>query len=60
MDIQAYVTDWVWQALLDETAWTTVQLRDRRYDCVIHMETAANGAEEFYSSKNNLARHESL
>lgn len=44
MDGQAYVTDQVWQALLDETAWSTIQLRDRRYECVIHMETAANGA----------------
>jgi hypothetical protein len=60
MDGQAYVTEQVWQALLDETAWSTIQLRDRRYECVIHMETAANGAEKFYTGENNEARYESV
>lgn len=60
MDGQAYVTEQVWQALLDETAWSTIQLRDRRYECVIHMETAANGAVKFYTGENNEARYESI
>lgn len=59
MDGQAYVTDQVWQALLDETGWSTIQLRDRRYEAVIHLETAANGAEKFYTGENNKARYES-
>jgi hypothetical protein len=37
-----------------------VQLRDRRYEAVIHMMTAAEGAEEFYTGENNEARYESL
>jgi predicted ATPase len=60
MDGQAYVTEQVWQALLDETAWSTIQLRDRRYEGVVHMETAANGAEKFYTGENNVARYESV
>lgn len=44
----AHTTEKVWQAVLDETGWSTIQLRDRRYDAVIHMVTAADGANEFY------------
>lgn len=53
MDGQAYVEEMVWQAILDETGWTTVQLRDRRYEAVIHLVTAADGADNFYSDANN-------
>lgn len=41
MDGSAYTTDEVWQAILDETGWSTIQLRDRRYEAVVHMITAA-------------------
>jgi hypothetical protein len=34
-------------------------LRDRRYEAVIHLVTAAEGAEEFYSTNTNEARYES-
>lgn len=35
-------------------------LRDTRYDAVIHLVTAANGAEAFYSGENNEARYETV
>ena len=41
MDGSAYTDENVWQAILDETGWTTMQLRDRRYEAVIHLVTAA-------------------
>ncbi len=56
----AYTDDNVWQALLDETGWSTIQLRDRRYEAVIHMVTAADGAVNFYSDVNNEARYETI
>ena len=59
MDGSAYTDDNVWQAILDETGWSTIQLRDRRYEAVIHLMTAAEGAEQFYTSENNNARYES-
>jgi len=59
MDGSAYTDQNVWQALLDETGWNTIQLRDRRYEAVIHMVTAADGAEQFYTDENNQARYES-
>jgi hypothetical protein len=58
MDGSAYTSERLWKTILDETGWTTVQLRDKRYDAIIHLCTAANGAEEFYSLENE-ARYES-
>ena len=60
MDGQAYTDENVWQAILDETGWSTMQLRDRRYEAVIHMVTAAQGADEFYQTASNVARYEGL
>ncbi|KGL47696.1 ATP/GTP-binding protein [Porphyromonas cangingivalis] len=60
MDISAYMDRNMWQAMLDELSLPEVTLRDARYDAVIHMVTAANGAEEFYTTENNAARHEGL
>ena len=58
MDGRGFTEEKLWQALLDETGWSTIQLRDRRYEAVIHMVTAANGAAEFYTDINNVARYE--
>ena len=59
MDGKAYVTNTQWQAVLDDMGVTTQQIRDNRYDAVIHMVTAADGAEKFYD-KTNEARYESV
>ena len=32
----------------------------RRYDLVLHLVTAANGAEKYYTLENNAARSESV
>lgn len=58
LDGAAYTDENVWQAILDETGWSTIQLRDRRYEAVIHLMTAAEGAEQFYKTENNCARSE--
>lgn len=60
MDGSAYCDENVWQAILDETGWSTIHLRDRRYEAVIHMVTAADGAQTFYTSVNNQARYENI
>ena len=36
MDTKAYVTPEMWQTILDNMGSTEVQLRDQRYDAVIH------------------------
>ena len=38
---------------------SVVSMRDNRYDGVLHMVTAAEGAEKFYASLSNEARYES-
>jgi hypothetical protein len=35
-------------------------LRDNRYDQIIHLVTAANGAEKFYALDNNQTRTEGI
>lgn len=33
--------------------WNAIDLRDNRYNQIVHMVSAANGAEEFYSTEVN-------
>lgn len=56
MDGKAYVEDIVWEAIVEQN-YNESQLRDQ-YDAVIHLVTAANGAEDFYTLENNAARKE--
>lgn len=58
MDASAYLPPDAWTALLNENDWTVVGLRDRRYEAVIHLVTAADGAERFYTTENNAVRSE--
>lgn len=58
MDPYAYMSEDVWQVVLDEQGWNPVNLRDKRYDAVLHLVTAADGAESFYTKGNNQARYE--
>jgi hypothetical protein len=60
LDGSAYVSKENWQALLDDMGVNVVMLRDNRYDAILHMCTAADGAEKFYASLNNEARYESI
>ena len=41
-------------------SWNEVDLRDNRYDQIVHLVTAANGAEQFYSLENNITRTETI
>jgi CYTH domain-containing protein/predicted ATPase len=58
MDVSAYLPRHVWNVLLDSYGWTEVALRDQRYDAVIHLESAAVGAPDYYTTANNEARLE--
>jgi hypothetical protein len=60
MDTNAYLLPASWEVLLDEFGWNVVTMRDRRYDAVIHMVSAAIGAEKFYTTENNNARTETI
>ena len=60
MDIAAYMERDMWVALLDEMGLNEVEVRDKRYDAVLHLCTAAKGAEEYYTCENNSSRTEGI
>lgn len=45
---------------MDSLGINLLEMRDARYDLIIHMVTAADGAEKFYDHKTNVARYESV
>jgi len=49
-----------WVEMCKVNDWNNVELRDGRYNQVIHMVSAAKGAEQFYDNQNHVTRHESL
>ena len=49
-----------WDKIIASIGKDRIQLRDERYDQVIHLMTAANGAEPFYQLSNNSTRMENI
>ena len=49
MDPKAYMSEELWYKMLAELGLDEVELRDHRYDAIIHLVTAAKGAESFYT-----------
>lgn len=60
MDGSAYVSKQIWNRILTDYDLNEHKLRDSRYDLVIHLSSAADGAMEYYTLGNNEARHESV
>ena len=60
MDGAGYISSAAWDDLLREQGLGVVELRDRRYDAVIHLVTAAEGAETFYGTQTNAVRYENV
>ncbi|KAJ3051343.1 hypothetical protein HK097_007674 [Rhizophlyctis rosea] len=60
MDPSAYMGRPEWLRLLDELNLDEVDIRDNRYDCVVHLVSAAKGAEPFYTLENNRIRSEGI
>lgn len=59
MDSKAYCSREDWEALLKRNDWTEEALL-KRYVAVIHMTTAAYGAESCFTTANNAARTEGI
>ncbi len=57
LDNKAYMTEREFDFVLEMLDTNEVDLRDN-YDAVFHLVTAAKGAEEFYTTANNVARKE--
>ncbi len=60
MDGSAYITGEQWQAVVDDLGLNSNMLKDNRYEAVIHLVTAADGAAEFYEFESNEARYDTL
>ena len=58
MDISAYMKPETWKEITKAVGTSTPQLRGR-YDAVLHLVSAADGAEQFYTTSNNASRNES-
>lgn len=60
MDASAYLPREEWEGILEKNSLNEVDIRDNRYDQVVHLVSAANGAEEHYTRSNNKSRTEDI
>lgn len=58
-DIKSFISDNEFDALLKKYNLSKISLMDN-YGMVVHMNTAAKGAEKFYTTENNKARSEGI
>jgi hypothetical protein len=56
MDISAYMSPDMWDQILAAVGTSSNELR-QRYDAVLHLVSAADGAEQFYTTANNAQRY---
>lgn len=59
MDISAYMQPSMWSDITRAVGTSTEELR-QRYDAVFHLVSAADGAEQFYTTANNAQRYEQM
>ena len=59
LDISAYLPAEMWEKITGLCNVTTQQLRDR-YDAVLHLVSAADGAEQYYNTTSNEVRTEGI
>ena len=57
LDISAYITPEEWEEITAMAGSDSNQLRER-YDAVLHLVSAADGAEQYYTTATNATRYE--
>ena len=57
LDISAYIAPEMWDDLCSKCGTSTNELRSR-YDAVLHLVSAADGAEQYYTTATNSTRYE--
>ncbi|CAD5121045.1 DgyrCDS9586 [Dimorphilus gyrociliatus] len=60
MDATAYMKPGQWDRMKETNEWNEVEVRDSRYNQVIHMVSSALGAEKYYSIDGHGCRSEEL
>lgn len=59
MDISAYMSPETWNQITRAVGTSTPELHER-YDAVLHLVSAADGAEQYYTTSNNAQRYEQM
>lgn len=59
MDISAYMTPEMWEEITALAGTNSSVLRER-YDAVLHLVSAADGAEQYYTTATNATRYEQM
>ena len=59
LDISAYISPEMWEDITAKNNTNTNLLRSR-YDAVLHMVSAADGAEQYYTTATNAIRYEQM
>jgi CYTH domain-containing protein/thymidylate kinase len=59
LDISAYISQEMWNDITEKAGTDTNALRNR-YDAVLHLVSAADGAEQYYTTATNAARYEQM
>ncbi|XP_023036923.1 TRPL translocation defect protein 14 isoform X1 [Drosophila willistoni] len=60
MDASAYISKDKWEKMMAANKWNPVEMRDNRYNQILHLVSAANGAEDFYSTEDHACRSEGV
>eukprot|EP00980_Cylindrotheca_fusiformis_P019809 scaffold6949_cov107-Cylindrotheca_fusiformis.AAC.9 len=58
-NILSYLSEEKWASIMEKRGVDVTDLRDKRYNAIFHMVTAADGAASYYTLENNSARSES-
>jgi CYTH domain-containing protein len=59
MDISAYMSPDMWEDITSQAGTDSSALRNR-YDAVLHLVSAADGAEQYYTTATNSTRYEQM
>lgn len=60
MDASAYIDADKWELMKTSNGWNEIDVRDNRYNQIVHMVSAAVGAEQFYSTEEHSCRSEGV
>jgi len=60
MDASAFIDRDAWEKILAKLSLEDIEISDNRYNHIVHMQSAAIGAEKFYTTEEHAARFEGL
>ena len=60
MDASAFIAKEAWDRILNKLNLEEIEISDNRYNHVVHLQSAAIGAEKFYTTEDHSARFEGI